>query len=96
MKTNLYALVNKVDGGSVVSVSLAANDGICVRDNLPALKRLFPYVLDDMEFVQIGEISDGAVCTFVKPRSVEWESYKFPENPVVPLTSEQKSALNKQ
>lgn len=96
MKTKVYALVNNVDGGIVSSVSLASNDGICVRDNLPALKRLFPYVLDDMQFFEVGEISDGGVLVACSPRAVSWDSYKFPENPVTPLTEDQKRLLSSQ
>lgn len=96
MKSKLYALVNCVDGGSVVSVSLASNDGICIRDNLPALKRLFPYVLEDMKFFEVGEVSDGGSVVSCEPREVSWDSYKFPENQVTPLTEEQKNQLRKQ
>ena len=96
MKTNLYALVNKVDGGSVNAVSMAANDGILVRDNLPSLKRIFPFVVDDMEYVFLGMIEDGAYFTQCESRVVDWNAYKFPENNVEPLTLEQQAKLRNQ
>lgn len=96
MKTNLYALVNKVDGGSVNAVSMAANDGILIRDNLPSLKRIFPFVVDDMEYVLCGVLEDGARFTLCEPRVVDWNAYKFPENNVEPLTPEQQAKLRNQ
>lgn len=96
MKTNLYALVNKVDGGSVNAVSMAANDGILIRDNLPSLKRIFPFVVDDMEYVFLGTVEDGASFTPCEKRVVDWNAYKFPENDVAPLTPEQQAKLRNQ
>lgn len=96
MITNLYALVNKVDGGSVNAVSMAANDGILIRDNLPSLKRIFPFVVDDMEYVFLGTVEDGAHFTQCKMRVVDWHAYKFPENSVEPLTPEQQAKLRNQ
>lgn len=95
-KQNLYALVNKVNGGSIESVALAANDGILIRDNLPILKRAMPYVLDDMEFQCIGYFDDEVLTVHDVPKPVKWDSYKFPENEVKPLSPEEQAQLRKQ
>lgn len=96
MKANLYCLVNVVDGGSVNAVSMASNDGLLVRDNLPGLKRVFPYILDDMEFRCVGTVEDGGKVIPCEPRPVKWDSYKFPETQVKPMTPEEQENLRKQ
>lgn len=97
MKNKLFSLVNRTEGNSVDGVFLAANGGLAIRDNLPSLKRILPYVLDDCFIREEGYFdADGKFVPNSETPEIPWDAYKFPENPVSPLTDEQKNSLVKQ
>lgn len=80
----IYSVFDKVAGKVLCSFS-APNDGMAIRENLPALSRVLP--IGDTELRCLGEIDD--VECVLKPfdnyHVVSWDSYKFPESPIAPL-----------
>lgn len=96
MRNKLFSLVNVTGNQSVEGVFLAANGGLAIRDNLPSLKRVLPYVMDDCIIREEGFFNDAGEFVQTTPTVIPWDAYKFPESPVTPLSDEQKSALIKQ
>lgn len=86
MILNLYAVRDKI-ADKVLCVFHSTNNGMAVRENLPALSRVAP--INDLELNRIGTIDD-VTMEIVKdsPVIVSWDSYKFPESPVKPIKSE--------
>ncbi len=80
----IYSVFDKVAGKVLCSFS-APNDGMAIRENLPALSRVLP--IGDTELRCLGELDDTK-CVIMPYDSfsvVSWDSYKFPENPISPL-----------
>lgn len=75
---NVYGVFDKIEK-EYLSIFYAKNDGLAIRQNLPALSRVRP--VQDLEFYQIGTFSaDSGAITSCDPRFVPEDSYKFPES----------------
>lgn len=90
MTLGLYSAFDTV-GKRSICVFASASDGLAVRENAPALSKVIP--LGDVQLRKIGEIDDSSlkVTVYDEPVSVSWESYKFPESPILKSQSEVKN-----
>lgn len=74
---NLYSVHDKI-GDTIICSFSCANDGLAIRENMPALSRVVP--ISDLELLQVGTLNPStfevANCA---SRVVPWDSYKFPE-----------------
>lgn len=89
MTLGLYSAFDTV-GKRSICVFASASDGLAVRENAPALSKVIP--LGDVQLRKIGEVDDSSLKVFAydEPVVVSWESYKFPESPVLKAQSEVK------
>ena len=80
MERNIYVAKDKFTNKTLFLFE-SDSDSVAIRSNAPVISRLIP--LGDAELLQIGTYDDVTFdvksCT---PRSVAWDSYKFPENPL--------------
>lgn len=77
----IYAFYDRI-AKKIRGVTTAENDGLVVRENARALAQVYP--LGDIEIQAVAEINDnGDIKINEEKRIVNWESYKFPENPFV-------------
>ena len=97
-KIYLYGLYNKQYGERFEGVLNAPSDAMCIRENYPFLKRQYPHLEEDYEIVRLGYILDDCRGVVVplgvdEQDIVPWDTYRFHENQVTPLTDEQKREL---
>lgn len=79
----LYCVYDKVALRSFACFA-SPNDGLAIRENVRGIARVMP--LGDCELRCVGDIDDEtSVISPSDIRVVEWDSYKFPENPIKPL-----------
>lgn len=80
MERNIYVAKDKFTNKTLFLFE-SDSDSVAIRSNAPVISRLIP--LGDAELLQIATYDDVSFevrsCT---PRSVPWDSYKFPENPL--------------
>lgn len=77
----IYAFYDRI-AKKIRGVTTAENDGLVIRENARALAQVYP--LGDLEIQAVAEIDDnGDIKINEEKRVVNWESYKFPENPFV-------------
>lgn len=75
---NVYGVFDKIEG-EYLTIFYAKNDGLAIRQNLPALSRVRP--VEDLAFYQIGTFSaDSGEIKACPARFVPEDSYKFPES----------------
>lgn len=85
----IYSVRDKV-AQSIVCTFHCANDGLAVRENAPALSKVAP--LGDLEMVHIGNLDESTFEIEKVPiKIVDWNSYKFPESPILPIKTEKKT-----
>lgn len=79
---NIYSVYDRVAGRTVCTFQ-AENDGLAVRDNAPALSKVCP--IGDLELYHVGslDVKGRFFRCFDTWKKVDWNSYKFPENPFV-------------
>lgn len=78
---NLYCVRDKV-ADNVVCTFTCANDGLAVRENVVALSKVAP--LGDLELNRVGTLDEKTLAVSSSPVTVvSWESYKFPETPLL-------------
>lgn len=86
---NLYCVRDKVADNVICSFS-CPNDGLAVRENLPSLSKVAP--LGDLELNRIGQLDEKTLEVSAVPVTVvAWDSYKFPESPLKPISVAQQS-----
>lgn len=85
----VYTVFDKVAGKSLATF-MAPNDGLAIRENVPSLSRVIP--LGDAELRCIADIDTdkSVLIPYSEYSIVEWDSYKFPENPIAPLNKDSK------
>lgn len=79
----IYSVFDKV-AQKTLCVFAAPNDGLAIRENARSIARIMP--LGDASLVYTGfdiEDSTGNVEKKTNFSVVDWNSYKFPENPIV-------------
>lgn len=78
MTHNFYVVFDTVANDTFTSFT-AVNDGMAVRDNLPALSRIRP--VQDLVLYCVGSFDTVSMDVVSVPRRlVSWDSYKFPES----------------
>ena len=78
-KTNIYVVYDKIADETVI-LAPCKTDGLFVRQNTPYLSKINPNYLFDMVIYQVGEyLESGKLLVPCKPRLVDWDSYKNPE-----------------
>lgn len=84
----IYCVRDKV-ADTVICTLSSANDGTAIRENARALSQVAP--LGDLELSQVADLDPKTLSVTPVPiRIVNWESYKFPENPVLVQKKEEK------
>lgn len=80
----IYSVFDKVAEKSF-ALFASPNNGLAIRENARAIVRVMP--LGDCELRCIGEIDDYTcrILPYDSFEVVDWDSYKFPENPIKPL-----------
>lgn len=82
MKLNIYVCKDTISTETICTFS-SITDGQAVRDNAIYLKRMHP--LTDLLIYQVAELDSQTLELKAVPlRQVSWDSYKFPENPMIP------------
>lgn len=86
MVTNVYSVRDVVADDCFLTFH-SKNDGMAIRDNLPALSRVRP--LQDLRFYCVGSYdTEKMILEPLEPRFVPLDSYKFPENEAVASAGE--------
>lgn len=81
---NLYVAYDKV-ASSTLCCFMSSNDGMAIRENVVALSKVLP--LGDIELRCVGTIDEVSSVVFPTDyRIVDWDSYKFPESPMKPIS----------
>lgn len=84
----IYAFYDRI-AKKIRGVTTAENDGLVIRENAKALAGIYP--LGDIQILAVAEIDDnGDVKVNEEKRVVNWESYKFPENPFIKVDKTKK------
>lgn len=74
---NIYCVHDKI-GDNVICSFTSSNDGLAIRENMPALSRVAP--LSDLELIHVGTLNaETFEVSNIASRVVPWDSYKFPE-----------------
>lgn len=94
----LYSAYDLIRKSSLVSF-VSANDGLAVRDNARPLSQMLP--LGDIEIRCVGEVDDTTgfvskayLVTDPEYHVVNWNSYKFPESPIRPVSNADSKLIN--
>lgn len=89
---NVYSIYDKV-GEKIIGIFASPTDGLAIRENARAIGRIMP--LGDAELRCIGTVnSDGSQIVPTESRVVDWDSYKFPESPLAPLSPQDSKQLS--
>lgn len=89
---NVYSIYDKI-GEKIIGIFASPTDGLAIRENARAIGRIMP--LGDAELRCIGTVnSDGSQIVPCEVRIVDWDSYKFPESPLKPLSDEDSKQLS--
>ena len=85
---NLYALRDVV-ADETKTVFFMKTDGLAVRNLLPVYAPKFP--IDDLKLYQIGFYDDSTMkVETCPPRLVSWDSYKFPQQEIPSVSTDDK------
>lgn len=78
----IYSVFDKV-AQKTLCVFAAPNDGLAIRENARSIARIMP--LGDASLVYTGYdvADDGKIEIKSESSLVDWNSYKFPENPIL-------------